>query len=77
MTVDDIRNAVFDKTLGRGYRMDQVDDFLAQVAAEFERKEREKEDIEKKLYILAEKVDQYRNDEETLKNCFAQCAAHG
>ena len=77
MTVDDIRNAVFDKTLGRGYRMDQVDDFLAQVAAEFGRKEREKEDIEKKLYILAEKVDQYRNDEETLKTALLNAQRMG
>ena len=77
MTVDDIRNAVFDKTLGRGYRMDQVDEFLAQVAAEFERKEREKEDIEKKLYILAEKVDQYRNDEETLKTALLNAQRMG
>ncbi len=76
MNVDDIRNAVFDKTM-RGYRMEQVDDFLAQVAAEFERMEQEKEDIEKKLYILAEKVDQYRNDEETLKTALLNAQRMG
>ena len=72
MNVDDIRNVVFDKTM-RGYRMEEVDAFLAQVAAEFEKLTKEKEDLEKKLYILAEKVDQYRKmcirDRNSTANC--------
>ncbi len=76
MNVDDIRNVVFDKTM-RGYRMEEVDAFLAQVAAEFEKLTKEKEDLEKKLYILAEKVDQYRNDEDTLKTALLNAQRMG
>ena len=76
MNVEDIRNVTFDRSM-RGYRAEQVDKFLTQVAGEFERMEREKEDIEKKLYILAEKVDQYRNDEETLKTALLNAQRMG
>lgn len=76
MTVDDIRNVTFDKAM-RGYRMEEVDTFLAQTAAEFEKLESEKEDLEKKLYILAEKVDQYRNDEDTLKTALLNAQRMG
>lgn len=76
MNVEDIRNVTFDRSM-RGYRAEQVDKFLTQVAGEFERMEREKEDIEKKLYILAEKVDQYRNDEETLKTALMNAQRMG
>lgn len=76
MTVDDIRNVTFDKAM-RGYRMEEVDTFLAQAAAEFEKLEQDKEDLEKKLYILAEKVDQYRNDEDTLKTALLNAQRMG
>lgn len=76
MNVDDIRNVVFDKAM-RGYRMDEVDAFLAQVAAEFEKLNKEKDDLEKKLYILADKVDQYRNDEDTLKTALLNAQRMG
>lgn len=76
MNVDDIRNVVFDKAM-RGYRMEEVDAFLAQVASEFEKLNKGKEDLEKKLYILAEKVDQYRNDEDTLKTALLNAQRMG
>ena len=61
MNAEDIRNVTFDKVM-RGYRPEEVDAYLDQVAAELERLQTEKADAEKKMYILAEKVDQYRND---------------
>ena len=59
MNAEDIRNVTFDKVM-RGYRPEEVDAYLDQVAAELERLQTEKADAEKKMYILAEKVDQYR-----------------
>ena len=66
ITAQDIHNVTFEKTL-RGYRMDEVDEFLGKVAEQIDTLTKEKADLEKKMYILAEKVDQYRKDEETLK----------
>ena len=76
MNADDIRNVTFDKVM-RGYRPEEVDAYLEQVAAEMEKIQAEKEDNEKKLFILAEKVDQYRNDEETLKTALLNAQRMG
>lgn len=76
MNADDIRNVTFDKVM-RGYRSEEVDAYLEQVAAEMEKLQAEKEDNEKKLFILAEKVDQYRNDEETLKTALLNAQRMG
>lgn len=66
ITAQDIHNVTFEKAL-RGYRMDEVDSFLSKLADQIDALTKEKADLEKKMYILAEKVDQYRKDEETLK----------
>lgn len=76
MNVSDIHNVTFDRVM-RGYRPEEVDAYLEKVAAELERLQKEKEDAEKKLYILAEKVDQYRNDEETLKTALLNAQRMG
>lgn len=76
MNAEDIRNVAFDKVM-RGYRPEEVDAYLEQVAAELERLQTEKADAEKKMYILAEKVDQYRNDEETLKTALLNAQRMG
>lgn len=62
----DIQNVTFEKAM-RGYRTDEVDEYLAKIATELDAMATAKAEMEKKLYILAEKVDQYRQDEETLK----------
>ena len=76
MNVEDIHNVTFDRVM-RGYRPEEVDAYLDQVAAELERLQTEKADLEKKMYILAEKVDQYRNDEETLKTALLNAQRMG
>lgn len=76
MNVEDIHNVEFDRVM-RGYRPDEVDAYLDQVATELERLQKEKADMEKKMFILAEKVDQYRNDEETLKTALLNAQRMG
>lgn len=76
MNSDEIRNVAFDRTM-RGYRPEEVDEFLARVAAELDKVQEEKEDAEQKMFILAEKVDQYRDDEETLKTALLNAQRMG
>lgn len=76
MNSDEIRNVAFDRAM-RGYRPEEVDEFLARVAAEMDKLQAEKEDAEKKMFILAEKVDQYRDDEETLKTALLNAQRMG
>ena len=76
MNADEIRGVTFDRTM-RGYRPEEVDEFLARVAAEMDKLQEEKEDAEQKMFILAEKVDQYRDDEETLKTALLNAQRMG
>lgn len=65
-TPDEIRQITFEKVM-RGYRPEDVESFMEKVADEFEALENEKKDLEEKLYVLAEKVEQYKSEEESIK----------
>lgn len=83
MNVEDIHNVTFDRVM-RGYKPEEVDEYLDKVAAELEKLQAEKAelqtknaDTEKKMSILAEKVEQYRGDEETLKTALLNAQRMG
>ncbi|MEG2174986.1 MAG: DivIVA domain-containing protein, partial [Oscillospiraceae bacterium] len=63
----EIGEKTFDKTFGIGYRMDDVDRYLEQIAASMVESIEIKEQLEKKLEVLAEKLTEYREDEESLR----------
>lgn len=67
LTPETIASRRFDKQMG-GYKQDEVEAFLQQVAAEYARVLREKEELEQKMDVLAEKVEQYREDEDSLRS---------
>ena len=72
----DIRNVTFDKTM-RGYRSEDVDAFLQQVASDMEQLSAEKAETEQKLYILAQKIEEYRKDEDNLKTALLNAQRMG
>lgn len=65
-TAEEIRQITFEKVM-RGYRQEDVEAFIENIADEFETLEKEKKDLEEKLYVLAEKVEQYKSEEESIK----------
>lgn len=67
MTPDSIANKRFDKAMG-GYRQDEVEAFLEQIANEFRALQAEKEDLERKVEVLANKIEEYREDEDSLRS---------
>lgn len=66
LTIDEIRDVSFRK--GRGYRGEDVDTFIDEVIVTFEQMKKEKSDLIRKMDILATRVEQYRADEETVRN---------
>lgn len=76
MTPQEIRTVTFDKVM-RGYRAEDVDAFLQQVSQEMERLVNESAEKDKKLYILAEKIEEYRKDEDTLKTALLNAQRMG
>ncbi|MBQ6897071.1 MAG: DivIVA domain-containing protein [Oscillospiraceae bacterium] len=63
---NEIRQITFEKVV-RGYRPEDVESFMDKIADEFEALAAEKQEIEGQLYILAERIEQYKTEEESIK----------
>lgn len=63
---EDVRRVTFEKAM-RGYRCEDVNDYLKQVADSMDSMATENDDLQKKLVVLAQRIDQYRADEDTLR----------
>lgn len=65
-TPEEIRNIEFTKTLG-GYKTSEVDPFIDNCADTVEALMREKDELTKKLEVLADKLVEYRNEEDSIR----------
>lgn len=69
LTIDEIKNVSFRKaTLSGGYRAEDVDAFIDEVIASFEQLKKEKTNLVHKIDRLATRLEEYRSDEETVRN---------
>lgn len=67
MTPSEIQNKSFERKGMGGYRADEVDAYLGQIAAYVQRLEEEKQELQDKMMVLAEKLEEYREDEDSLR----------
>lgn len=67
LTPMDIHNKEFKKGF-RGYKEEDVDDFLDKLVSDFERLYRENGELKDRISIVNEKVDSYNMMEKTLQN---------
>ena len=68
LTIDEIREISFRRAGKNGYNAADVDEFIDEVTATVEQLIAEKNDCIRKMDILAGKIEQYREDEETVRN---------
>ncbi len=69
LTIDEIKNISFRKaTLSGGYRAEDVDAFIDEVISSFEQLKKEKTNLVHKIDRLATRLEEYREDEETVRN---------
>ena len=68
MTPNEIYNTRFDKAAVGGYKAEDVNRFVIAVGDYIKELEAERNDLEDKLEILAEKLEEYRADEESLRS---------
>ena len=68
LTIDEIREISFRRAGKNGYNAADVDEFIDDVTATVEQLIAEKNDCLRKMEILAGKIEQYREDEETVRN---------
>lgn len=76
MTANDIKDRRFEKA-AFGYKQEEIDDFLAELIAEFDEIDAEREDLHSKIQILADKVREYRQDEDALKDALLGAQKQG
>ena len=65
-TLNEIKNKKFDKS-AFGYKVEDVENFLNEVIDYVSELENEKAEAEKKLVVLATKIEEYRNEEDSLR----------
>lgn len=66
-TLDEIKSVSFRKISIGGYKPDDVDTFVDDVITTFEQMQREKNDLLKKLEILAKRIEEYKSDEDCVR----------
>lgn len=67
INADSIREVQFEKTAVFGYKAEDVDQFLAETAKAFEELTELNEELEEKIAVLAESIEEYREQEDSLK----------
>ncbi len=69
LTIDEIKDVKFrTKKGGTFYNAEDVDAFIDEIIETFEQKNSERAELIHKMDILATRVEQYRSDEETVRN---------
>ena len=69
LTIDEIKNISFRKAnRNSGYRAEDVDAFIDEVIATFEQQKQEKTNLVHKIDRLATRLEEYKEDEETVRN---------
>ena len=72
LTIEEIKDIAFRRAGMNGYRADDVDEFIDDVIDTIEKMKAEKADLLRKMDILATKIEQYRADEDTVRNALLQ-----
>lgn len=67
ITIDEVKNITFRKANLGGYRTEDVEAFIEEIADTLETNKKEKIELVHKLDILAKRIEEYRKDEEDVK----------
>lgn len=76
ISANDIRERKFEKA-AFGYKQEEIDEFFAELIAEFDEIDAEREDLHSKIQLLADKVREYRQDEDALKDALLGAQKQG
>lgn len=76
MDANIIRGKKFTEVM-RGYKKEDVDEFLSEVAEEYAKQQRAVNELEKKLEVLADKIREYRENEDDLKEALLGAQKQG
>ena len=67
LTPLDIENKRFSKQMMNGYNVEEVDDFLDEIGADYAKKSRDLQEKDKELDELKKEIEKYKSLESTLQ----------
>ncbi|MBQ8410846.1 MAG: DivIVA domain-containing protein [Ruminiclostridium sp.] len=76
MDANIIRGKKFPEVM-RGYKKEDVEEFLGEVSEEYSKQQRAVHELEKKLEVLADKIREYRENEDDLKEALLGAQKQG
>ena len=76
LSVKDINNKRFEQARP-GYKPEEVDDFLREIAHQITQYQKDKEETEKKMAVLVESIREYKKDEDALKDALIGAQKQG
>lgn len=76
LSVKDINNKRFEQARP-GYKPEEVDDFLREIAHQMTQYQKDKEETEKKMAVLVESIREYKKDEDALKDALIGAQKQG
>lgn len=76
MDINSISEKKFTEVM-RGYKREEVEEYLGDIAREYSKLKRENAELEKKLEVLADKIREYREDEDALKDALLVAQRQG
>ena len=76
LSVKDINNKRFEQARP-GYKPEEVDDFLREIAHQITQYQKDKEETEKKIAVLVDSVREYKKDEDALKDALIGAQKQG
>ena len=74
--MDDILNRKFSEAI-KGYKKEEVDEYVDDVAREFDKLKREIDELSEKLEVCKDRIREYRNDEDALKDALLGAQKQG
>ncbi len=77
MNAKEIVTKKFEKAAFNGYKPDDVDEYLKEVSDEFAQLQKDKGELERKLEVLADKIREYRDDEDALRDALLVAQKQG
>lgn len=76
-TVNELKKIKFSKAAMGGYKTQEVDDFLLDITADYSKLLRANEDLESKVRMLTQKLDEYRVEEDSIKSALVSAKQLG
>ena len=73
-TADQIRSYQFQKSGLSGYKAYDVDDFLDNIAKDYDEMQKRQEEFAMKIQVLADKINEYRENEDAV---LGSCSSSG